>query len=110
MADRPIDPVTITLLDGREHSFLLSMGSIRRLKKRLEVSTIKALFDQDLEAIGIPLLWESLLDKGDLTEEQFADSLPANLQGLAEAIGRLLGASVNKAADRPPTPTPETIQ
>jgi hypothetical protein len=99
--ERPIDPITLKLKGGEEREFLLSMGGIRRLKKKLNAATIKDLLDRDACDAGIPILYEALLDKQGLTEDQFADLLPADLPRIGKAITELLGVSL-------PEPKPNT--
>jgi hypothetical protein len=107
---RPIDPITITTTDGEERKLLLSFGGIRRLKQRLGVKTLGEILELDAEACGVPILYESLLVKGTLTEEQFADLLPADVGGMMKAIARLLGASLPEQDDRPiDAGTPPTV-
>lgn len=98
---RAIDPITITTTDKQERKLLLSMGGIRRLKKRLGLSTISEVMNQDAEAAGVPILYEALVDKDGLTEDQFADLLPADLAGIIATVAKLMGASFPDADDRP---------
>ena len=98
---RPIDPITITTTDGKERKLLLSMGGVRRLKKRLGAASIGDVMNQDAEAAGVPILYEALTEKGDLTEDQFADILPADLAGIITTVARLMGASFPDAENRP---------
>ncbi len=87
-----IDPVTLTTTDGKERKFLLSAGGMNRIKTKFSVKTLKALFEVD-ESASTAILWEALLDKGELTEEAFNDILPFNPAHIAKAVGMLLGAS-----------------
>lgn len=93
---RPIEPLILRTIDGQERKFLLSMGGIKRLKIRFGVQTISEFLQQDAEACGVPILYEALLDKGGLTEDQFAELLPSHLEATGEAIGKLLGVSFPK--------------
>ncbi len=108
MNERPIDPITLNLNDGQERKFLLSMGGIRRLKAQLGVKTIKEILDQDACDAGIPVLYEALLDKGSMTEDQFADLLPSDLPKIGRAVVALLGVSLPEAKqdDRPTIASP----
>jgi hypothetical protein len=105
---RPITPVAITLTDGQERKFLLSLGGLKRIKEKLKVKNLADVFKLDAVDAGIPLLWEALLDKGGMTEAQFADLLPADLQAIAERMAALLGVSMPDARPTPPAPEPET--
>lgn len=107
MGERPIDPVVIRFNDGEERKFLLSMGGVRRLKTRFKAATIKDLMDRDSVDIGIPLLYEALLDKtGIENEDALADRLPAHLEAIGMNIGKLLGVSFPEAAPNPQTASP----
>jgi hypothetical protein len=103
---RPITPITITLQDGQERKFLLSLGGLKRIKERLKVKNLADVFQMDAVDAGIPLLWEALIDKGSMTEAQFSDMLPADLQAIAQSMAALLGVSMPDA--RPTTPESET--
>lgn len=96
----------MTTIDGKEREFLLTMGGLRRIKQRMKVDSIGAVLGADAEASGVPLLFEALRDKDGLTEETFADILPANLELVMRTIAKLIGASFPE--DRPiyaePTP------
>jgi hypothetical protein len=94
-------PVILTTTDGKEREFLLTMGGVRRLKNKLGVKALGEIFALDAESSGVPLLYEALRDKGDLTEDAFADILPANLEATVRAVAALLGASLPEA--RPTT-------
>lgn len=87
-----IEPVILKTSDGKERKFLLSAGGINRLKNRFSVKTVLELLTKD-ESASQAVLWESLLDKGDMTEEQFNDILVYNPALIAKAVGLLLGAS-----------------
>jgi hypothetical protein len=107
---RPIeDAVTIRLADGQELTLLLSAGGLIRLKKRFGAKTMKDLLDRDA-VDSIPILYEAIVDRGDLTEEQFADLLPADLEGIGRTVLTLMGVSLPArptleapAADAPAT-------
>jgi hypothetical protein len=90
---RPIDPITLQTIAGQELRFLLSMGGFRRLKKKLGIKNIGDLMAQQEDAV-IPLLYEALLDKGEITEDEFAELLPANLTILVKAVAEVLGVSL----------------
>ena len=103
---RLIDPVVLITMDGVERKFLLSMGGIRRVKMGLNVRKMSELLEQDIVDAGIPLLWEALLDKGNLTPETFADVLPADVQEMTRAIMRLIGVSFPDAKPDPTAAVP----
>lgn len=90
---RPIEALRFTTLDGKERRFLLTMGGIRRIKSRFQVKTLGEFMNQDAAEVGIPLLYEALQDKGDLTEDEFAELLPAHMETIAKLSAELLGAS-----------------
>lgn len=91
---RPIQPVTLTAFDGQEFRFLLSMGGIRRLKERFGVKVINEILQYDAEGCGVPILYEALLDKNGMTEDEFAEKLPANLELIIQTVLKLLGVSL----------------
>ena len=111
-----ITPVSLLCVDGQERKFLLSMGGIRRLKSRLGVKTLAEIFQQDIEAAGIPIFYEALQDRGDMTEDQFANLLPSDLPTLMDALMTLLDRSYPdkkrraEAAANPTPASPEMIQ
>lgn len=106
MSERPITPVAITLTDGQERKFLLSLGALKRIKERLKLDTLQELLNRDIVDCGIPILWEALLDKADMTEDRLADLLPADVQALIRSIMALLGVSMPES--RPTLPPAET--
>ncbi len=108
--ERPITPVTMTLIDGEERKFLLSMGGAKRLKARFNVKTLKDILALDAEEGGTAILWEALLDKNGLTEEQFREKLPAHLMTVVRVVGELFGASFPDWKERPTDPLPPTVQ
>jgi hypothetical protein len=92
------------------------MGGLRRLKTKLNVKEMSELLSRDAEASGVPILYEALLDKKTsdgvvMTEDQFADLLPAHLEDVIKTVALLMGASF---PDRPPVTSPtektETVQ
>jgi hypothetical protein len=99
---RPIETLTIHLADGQERKLLLSVGALKRLKTRFGVSTMKDLLERDA-VDSVPILYEALTDKTGLTEDQFADLLPADLQAIGKTILALMGVSF---PDRPTQEAP----
>lgn len=112
MNERPIDPTKLTLNDGKEYKFLLSMGGLRRLKEKFGVKTVAGILERDACDVGIPVLYEALLDRGDMTEDEFADLLPAHLSKIGMAVAALLGASMPepKPDANPTTASPALTQ
>jgi hypothetical protein len=106
METRPIDPVEIVLIDGKPRSFLLSMGGIRRLKQRLKCKTLPEIMSKDTDESIVPVLWEALLNKEGMTEEQLADLIPAHIQSLASAINDLFQISLADKDPNPQSPSP----
>ena len=106
--ERPIEAVSLTLINGEQRQFLLSMGAIKRLKARFKAPTLKELLDRDVEAIGVPILYEAMLDRNGMTEDQLADMLPSHLVELGQAVQKLLGLSMPTPDPLPPTQ--ETLQ
>lgn len=103
MPELSIDPIVIRLIGGEKRKFLLTMGGIRRLKTRFEVKTIQELMSRDLSDVGVPLLYEAMLDKTGIdNEDALADRLPAHLEALAMSVGKLLGASFPPNENPPP--------
>lgn len=108
MEHRPIEPVSLTGLDGTQYDFLLSMGAIRRLKKRFSVTSLQSLMEKDAEEAGLGILWEALLNKAEgLTEEKFVDNLPAHFELVMKTCGKLLGASFPDAPANPMIASPQ---
>ena len=105
---RAVSPLVITTTDGQERRLLLTMGGLRRLKERLKKDTLADLLNADAATIGPALIFEALLEKGTLTEDQLADLLPANLPEVVRTVGLLLGASFPETNGHPPTPNPAT--
>lgn len=109
MSERPVETVTIRLTNGEERKFLLTMGGIRRLKTRFKAATIKDLMERDSIDIGIPLLFEALLDKSGIeSEDALSDLMPAHLETIGINIGKLLGVSFPDANPQQASPTPMT--
>ena len=110
---RAIEPVRLKLMDGSEAQFLLSMGGIRKIKQKFGLKTIGEILAKDAEECGVPVLFEAMLNKNGLTEEEFANKLPANLMATVKAIAQLLGASFPEATtdnDARPTMASSAIQ
>lgn len=101
---RPIDPLMLTTVDGEEHALLLTMAGLRRLKQRFGVANLQELVSKDAESACVPILWEAVLNKGAMTEEQFEEKLPAHVEDLFKLVARLLGISFPD----PPAPAPTT--
>lgn len=102
-----IDPVTITTLDGEQRKLLLSLGALRRLKKRFAVETLQELLARDVADLGPPLLYESLpkSDRDAITEEQFGELIPADVAAVGRIVLKLIGVSL---PDARPTEAPVT--
>ncbi len=96
-----IEPVKIKTTDGKERSLLLTAGGMNRLKTRFEVKNL-----QDLAAKGeetsMSILYEALVDKKDLTEEQFMEIMPFHPVSVARITAALLGVSLPDP--NPPVP------
>lgn len=109
--ERPIESVRLTGLDGTQYEFLLSMGALRRLKKRFGVSSLQELMAKDAEEAAIGFLWEGMLDKKEgLTEDEFVNNLPAHLEALTRVVGLLLGASFPEKQNDPTAASTIPIQ
>jgi hypothetical protein len=102
--NHPTEPLLLTLLDGQEYKFLLSMGGLKRLKERFKAKGISDLLQADLVDAGVPILFEALQNKDELKEDKFIDLVPANLEDMGRAILKLFGASMPGPKDRPPVP------
>jgi len=91
---RPVDPVTVTDINGAEHKCLLTMGGLRRVMQRLGVRSVQELMEQHAESAIVTILYEALpaQERTAMTEEQFAELLPADINTLAAAVASLLGA------------------
>jgi hypothetical protein len=70
-----IDPVCLKTVDGKDLRFILTRGAVKRLRARFGGKELSELLGQGEEAAAA-LLYESLLDKGDMTEEQLSDVVP----------------------------------
>lgn len=96
----PTDPIVITTTDGQERKFLLTRGSLKRIRQALKAANIQEVLtkvasdDNGAQAI---FFHEALVDKG-LTLEQFEDIMPVSLERDMGLIFKLIGASM---------PTPE---
>lgn len=108
---RPIEPVTIRLADGQERKLLLSVGALMRLKKRFGVSTMKELLERDA-VDSLPILYEALIDKQGMTEDEFAELLPASLEEIGRTVLALLGVSLpaRPTSEAPADPAATSIQ
>ena len=95
---RPVQPVSICLLDGEERKFLLTLGAMNRLEAKFD----KPMAEVQAFKLALPLLHEALIDKGDITEEALAELLPMNLEWLASAINKIVGFSS-------PDPSPSKV-
>lgn len=107
-----IQPVRLTTTDKKEREFLLTAGGMNRLKKRFDVKGLKDLLALE-ETAALAILYEALIEKTDMTEEQFNDILPFNPQQIGTAMAMLLGASFPdppKAAEPTPTTLTAAIQ
>lgn len=102
--NHPTEPMVLTLHGGQEREFLLSMGGLKRLKERFKVKGISDLLQADLVDAGVPILFEALQGKAGMTEDQFIDLVPANLEDIGRAILKLFGASMPESKPRPPVP------
>lgn len=80
-------------MDGQERKFLLSTGAIGRVREKLGAKNLKEIMEHDIMIVGPPLLWEALQNKGDLTEAQFFENLPADLPVLLDAVITLMDRS-----------------
>jgi hypothetical protein len=88
-----IEPVTLTDINGTERRFLLTAGGFIRVRARLKVKNLSELLAAE-DSTATMILYEALIDKSDLSEEQFAEILPYNPKRLGEAIALLLGAQL----------------
>lgn len=101
---RPIDPVTIITMDEQERTLLLTFGSIKRIKARFGVKHFQDVMQKESDdAIGV-ILYEALVDKS-ITEDQFYDILPADMDALGDVLQALFGKHLpEKTTENPPTP------
>lgn len=109
--ERPVKPVTITLLDETEHRLRLSMGAVKRLKERFKVNLISELLNRDASD-SVPILYEALPKeaKATMSEEDFADLVPANLEVTIKLVAALFGMFVPESNASNGNPTPEGSQ
>ncbi len=105
---RPTDPIKLTLLDGKERGFLLSMGAIKRLKGRFKAKTVADLLTKDTEDVLVPVLFEALVEKDGLDEDRFTDLMPVDFEAISEAVRSLFGFSMPDPSPDPTLPSPET--
>jgi len=98
------DPVEITLLDGRTAALRLTMGGLRRLLARYNARSIQALWTEHGEMAVIGVLYEALPPemRASMSEDEFAELLPASLDDIAAVVARLFGAG-GKSPFAPPT-------
>ncbi len=106
---RPIEPTTLKLLNGEERSFLLSMGAVKRLKSRFKVKTVEELLTRDTEDVLVPVLFEALMNRDGMTEDQFSDLMPVDFQAISVAVAELFVGSMPEAKPNevPILPSPE---
>lgn len=98
---KEVEVLTLKIAE-RDERFLLSAGGGQRIKERFKVKNFKEFLDHDVYAVGPPLLFEAMLDRpADLTEQQFANSLPGSIEFLTFAIMAVLGVSMPEEKDRP---------
>ena len=99
MNPTPTDPITITLIDGRQYQLRLTLGGLRRIMQACGAKSIQQLMATEGDVVIGRLLYEALpaLDRSTMTLEVFEDLLPADLTTLAGVVARLLGG-------RPQTP------
>lgn len=93
------DTAVLVDRDGQERKFLLTRGGINRLREKLGCKTLadvlqKVATDEE-GAMGL-FFYECLLDKKDLTQEQFEDLMVFNIEADQAAIAKILGASMPK--------------
>ena len=101
---RPIEPVAIVTTDGEERKLLLTLGTMKRVKARLGCASFQEALQKDmLEAAGA-ILYESLMDKGDLTADQFYDILPMDPDGLGDVVSALMNKHTPDTDPNPPAP------
>lgn len=113
---RPGEPVLFTAVDGRELRFALTRGGEKRFRQKFNCKTRKDMldklakaFESEDDTIG-SFLYESLLDRSELTQEQFDDLMPLDMLGEQKLIAQIIGVSLPEAdPDRPPVP-PSPIQ
>lgn len=71
-----VDPVEITLADGKLRQLRFTNGSMKRLRKRFSVKTMREVFDLEFTDTVAPLILEGLVDKDGLTEDAIDDLIP----------------------------------
>jgi hypothetical protein len=76
------------------------MGGLRRAMRKLQSETLQELLSARAESAIVTILYEALpaSERSAMTEDEFADILPVDIQGLAGLVVNMLGAQ-NK---RPP--------
>ena len=105
---RPIEPMELTTFGGKTLRFLLSQGGYRRVKQKFGVKNFQQLMEAMQEDLT-PLLYEALLDKGDMTEDQLSELLPPSFAYMQKIASELFRVSMPEP--RPTLPAnPETIQ
>jgi len=94
MNPTPTDPISITLIDGRQYQLRLTLGGLRRIMQACGAKSIQQLMAAEGDTVVGRILYESLpaLDRSTMTLEAFEDLLPADLTTLAGVVARLLGA------------------
>lgn len=96
MAGSTIEPLTLTLMDGAERGFRLTMKEIRALTRRFGSD----LMNTSVSEYSISVLWEALLDKpSEMTEDDFAALLPPDpeiLLGFFQALQKHCSPASNE--------------
>lgn len=103
MAESPYDHATLTLLDGRQYRFQLSMGGLRRVKQRFGISDLAELLKRDIAELST-LLYEALpkAERAAISEEDFVDLVPVDVDLIGKTVLKLFNVSFPDAPVRPP--------
>lgn len=88
MSTHLVEPLALTLLDGAERKFRLTYGALRRIKSRLGVATIAEVFSANEDAI-ITMLYESMLERGEMTFDEFCEVVPLDFKAVADFVSKL---------------------
>jgi hypothetical protein len=75
----PIDPVEIKLADGKPRQLRFTNATIKRIKKRLNLPSVRALFELEISDSCAALILEGLIEKDDLTEDAIDELIPFHM-------------------------------
>jgi hypothetical protein len=91
-------PVTIQLLDGTTYDLYMTYGKFKKVMNKHNVKSMQQLMTQEGDLILSDVFYQCLPDevKARLSQEQFEDLLPADMNYLAEKFAELFNVKQQK--------------